>query len=57
MTLSLLFWLLMLLWLVFELWSRQWVLTRESAKPLGSSLLLFLLLLTLGWGVFGAPIR
>lgn len=57
MTLSLLFWMLMLLWLVFEAWSRNWTLTRDSARPIGGSVLLFLLLLVLGWGVFGAPIR
>lgn len=57
MTLGLIFWILMLLWLVFGLW-QNW----PGAQPppwgwLGSTVLLFLLFLLLGWGVFGAPVR
>lgn len=54
MTLSLIFWILMLLWLV-----------AYGAEHFGGppwsgrvgSVLLFLLFLALGWAVFGAPIR
>jgi hypothetical protein len=52
MTMGLLFWILMLLWLLFGLWS-HW----PDYKPLGNSLLLFVLLLILGWKAFGAPIH
>jgi len=53
MTLGLIFWILMLLWLVFSLW-QNWPL---SGPAIGGSLLQFLLFLILGWQVFGAPIR
>lgn len=55
MTLSLLFWLLMLLWAVFGLW---WP---NRATPLAAflpgNLLLFVLIAMLGWKVFGPAIR
>lgn len=53
MTLELAFWVLMLIWLVFGFlgdrigWWRPW----------GSTILLFILLLILGWAQFGAPIH
>lgn len=53
MTLGLLYWILMLLWLVFGLWT-NWPL---GVRPAGGHLLLFILLLILGWQVFGAPIK
>lgn len=53
MTIGLVFWILMLLWLVFGLWTR-WPLAFPAA---GGDLLLFVLLLLLGWKVFGAPIH
>lgn len=52
---SLIFWILMLLWLVFGF--AQW---RGMAGPygvVGGNLLLFILLLILGWAQFGAPIH
>ena len=52
MTMGLLFWILMLLWLLFGLWS-NW----PNYRPLGNNLLLFILLLLLGWKAFGAPIH
>ena len=54
MTLGLVFWILMLLWLGFSFW---WLypLDRNGVWP--QSAFLFVLLLILGWGVFGAPIR
>lgn len=53
MTFGLCFWVLMLLWLVFGLWS-AWPLNMKSG---GGHLLLFILLLLLGWKVFGAPLH
>jgi hypothetical protein len=59
MSLALVFWVLMLLWLVAGLW---WHWTPAQPTPLGYApvglhLFLFILLLILGWGTFGAPIR
>ena len=56
MTAGLLFWILMLLWFIFG-WYINWPVTAANAKPLGGQLLLFILLLLLGWKVFGAPIH
>ena len=57
MTIGLIFWILMLLWLVFGLW-REWPgVQAGNWHPLGGSLLLFILLLLLGWQAFGAPVR
>jgi hypothetical protein len=57
MTLGLLYWILMLFWLVFGFWWHWPVTSPNSWRPLGNSLLLFVLLLILGWATFGAPIR
>ena len=58
MEVSLLFWILMLFWLVFGLaWNwpgRTW---GGPYGPLGNNLLLFILLLLLGWRVFGQPLH
>jgi hypothetical protein len=54
MTLGLLYWILMLLWLVFALWW-TWPLSPNPAHA--NNAFLFLLFLLLGWAVFGAPIR
>jgi hypothetical protein len=51
---GLLFWILMLLWLLFGLWNYH---SPMSYGPLGSNLLLFVLLLLLGWQAFGAPLK
>lgn len=56
MTLGLAFWVLMLLWLVFGFWS-NWPSTGSPLKPLGGTLLLFILLALLGWAQFGAPLH
>lgn len=57
MTKGLIFWVLMLLWLVYGVyWGRADWAARNFA-PLGGSLLLFILLLLLGWATFGAPVR
>jgi len=52
MTLGLAFWILMLLWLVFGLWT-----TWPNHYLVGGNLLLFVLLLLIGWKLFGAPLH
>jgi hypothetical protein len=55
MSMGLCFWILMLLWLVFGLWpapGAPW--SWRGAAP---TLLLFVLLLLLGWKTFGPPIH
>lgn len=57
MSLGLAFWVLMLLWLVFGLawnWPGNAV---GQYGPIGNTLLLFILLLILGWHAFGAPLH
>ena len=64
MTLGLIFWILMLLWLIFGLW---WSWPGAPGQPtssgygylypIGNTVLLFILFLLLGWAVFGAPVR
>lgn len=56
MSFALCYWILMLLWLVFGLWS-NWPATGNAFRPLGGTLLLFILLVLIGWKVFGAPIH
>jgi len=62
MSFPLVYWILMLLWLVFGLWS-NWPATPGTPgaprvfRPLGGTLLLFVLLILLGWKNFGPPIH
>jgi hypothetical protein len=59
MTIGLLFWILMILWLVLGSWA-VWPaagFTPGTAKPFGANLLLFVLLFLLGWAVFGFVIQ
>ena len=57
MTIGLAFWILMLIWLVFGL-AWNWPGAGVGAYgPIGNTLLLFVLLLLLGWHVFGAPLH
>ena len=53
MSFALVYWVLMLIWLVFGLWA-SWPL---NGKTSGGTLLLFILLVIIGWKVFGAPIH
>lgn len=55
MTLGLLFWILMLLWIV----GYGYGVTRSPLNwpIIGPNILLFVLLLILGWQSFGAPIK
>lgn len=60
MHIGLIFWVLMLLWVIFGL-VLSWP-TGPSAGyhvyfPVGGNLLLFILLLLLGWKTFGSPIK
>jgi hypothetical protein len=57
MSIGLVFWILMLLWLVFGLWQNWPGIAGGQWQPIGGSLLLFILLLLLGWHAFGPPIR
>ena len=52
MPMGLAFWILMLLWLVFGLWSGY-----PNYHLIGGNLLLFVLLVLLGWHTFGAPLK
>ena len=52
MSMGLMYWILMLVWLVFGVWM-NW----PNYKASGGNLLLFILLVLLGWSVFGAPIH
>jgi hypothetical protein len=57
MTLSLWFWLLMILWLIFGF---VWVDAPPAGprwRPVGGHVLLWVLLALLGYGVFGGPIK
>jgi len=54
MSMALIFWVLMLLWLVF------WGLSTWGPLgpyPWGHNILLFILLFLLGWQAFGAPVH
>lgn len=52
MTLSIAFWVLMFIWLLFGVW-RSW----PNVQTGGGDLILFVLLVLLGWRTFGAPIK
>lgn len=56
MSMGLLFWILMLIWLIYGFaWGYGGI--PGPYGPWGHSLLLFILLLLLGWQTFGAPIK
>ena len=52
MTLGLCFWVLMIVWLAFGVYTN-----RTALPAAGGSLLLFILLCLLGWKEFGPPIH
>ena len=56
MSFALVYWILMLLWFVFGMWS-NYPFSGANARPAGSTALLFLLLLILGWATFGTPVH
>jgi hypothetical protein len=45
----------MVIWAIFGLY--PWPATAGRFRPIGSTILLFILLLLLGWGIFGAPVK
>ncbi len=55
MTTSVAYWVLMLVWLILGIWS-SWPIG-GNIRPLGGSLLLFLLLILIGYKLFGPPIH
>jgi hypothetical protein len=58
MTLGLAFWILMLIWLLFGLaWNWPGNTAVGQYGPVGNTLLLFFLLLILGWHSFGPPLH
>lgn len=57
MQLSLLFWILMLLWLVLGV-APNWPSGNQASwRPFGGSLLLFVLIAMLGWKTFGPAVH
>lgn len=57
MSVAFLFWLLMILWVVLGIFPAHWPITGSSFRPLGGSLLLFILIALLGYQVFGPILR
>lgn len=57
MSLGLMYWILMLVWLVFGIWSSWPTLRTGGFRAGGGTFLLFILLLILGWHAFGPPIK
>jgi len=57
MTIGFVFWLLMILWLVFGLYSNRSDIRGGNYGLLGGNLMLFILLFLLGWKVFGFIIQ
>jgi hypothetical protein len=57
MPMGILFWILMILWLLFGFfWNRQ-EFSRGNYGFFGGNLLLFVLLVLIGWQTFGAPLQ
>lgn len=52
MSRGLLFWIIVLLWLVFGLW-----LSWGTPLYMGGAIIVFVLLVLLGWQVFGPPVH
>jgi hypothetical protein len=57
MPLSILYWILMLLWLVFGLWSGYTPGQAYTYRAWGGSILQFILFAVIGWKLFGPPIQ
>ena len=52
MSIGLLFWVIMIVWLLFGLW-QSW----PTPRPIGNHIILWLLLALLGWQVFGPALH
>jgi hypothetical protein len=57
MPIGILFWVLMVIWFIFGLYWNRGDVTTGNYGPIGSNLLLFVLLFLLGWGVFGFVVQ
>lgn len=57
MSMGLAYWILMLIWLALGLWANWPVGGAPNMRTAGGHGLLFILLVLLGWKVFGAPIQ
>lgn len=57
MEISMIFWILMLLWLLFGLYWNRGEFGTGNYGVFGGNLLLFILLFLLGWKVFGFVIK
>jgi hypothetical protein len=57
MSIGFIFWLLMILWLVFGIWSFRGGVPAPNYPFVGGSLFMFVLLLLLGIQTFGWPIK
>lgn len=56
MSISLLFWVIMIIWFLFGIW-QSWPITGTNGRTVGGHIVLFILLALLGWQVFGAAIH
>lgn len=56
MSISLLFWVIMILWLLFGLW-QNWPAPGGKPFAVGGVIVLWVLLALLGWRVFGAALH
>jgi uncharacterized membrane protein YedE/YeeE len=57
MTLAVLFWVLMIIWLVFGLWTGYTPGQPYPVRSWGGNLLIFVLLAILGYAAFGGPVK
>lgn len=57
MPLAYIFWLLMILWAIFGLGYPVYTETPNRRITLGGNLLLFVLIVLLGWQVFGSAVK
>ncbi len=57
MTLSVLFWLLMIIWLIFGVWSEYIPNQPYPVRRIGQHFIIFVLLAILGWAKFGPPVQ
>lgn len=56
MSIGIVYWIIILLWLIFGLW-QSWPTPGTKPWTMGGNIVLFILLVLLGWRVFGPPIH